>query len=194
MSRGLAAPVAFAEPGEQPINACGGCPQREHEACARGIAERRLAVRVEERGAAFSQRVELRRFRQRMPAERADPVILVIDRDEKVLKVFLCQAPSRDRRCRMRNTGKAAKENSGREGAWVSLRVHSASGRQTFEDDLVFLLLGRLIVGAAQLVILGVVDQRVGRSRIVHVLQLDEHFHDRALCRAWPFPRGSGWG
>ncbi len=72
-----------AEPGRQPVDARRRGAQREHQARARGIAQRRLAMGIGEQGAARRQPIEVRRLGQRMSAQAAQPIVLIVDGDEQ---------------------------------------------------------------------------------------------------------------
>ena len=72
-----------ADAGRQPVDAGGRGPQAGQQAGAGRIAQRRLAMRVGEQRAALGQPVDVRRPDLRMPAQAADPVVLVVDRDEQ---------------------------------------------------------------------------------------------------------------
>jgi hypothetical protein len=76
-----------AERRRQAVDAGGRRPQPGEQAGARGIAQRRLAMRVEEGGAAPGQRVEVGRPGQRMPAQVADPIVLIINGDEQDVRL-----------------------------------------------------------------------------------------------------------
>src|SRR5437764_5072224 len=65
------------------VNARRAGPLAHQKARARWIAERRLRVAVEERRAACGERIQRRRLRQRMSAERGDPVVEIVDNDEE---------------------------------------------------------------------------------------------------------------
>ena len=65
------------------VNARRTRPQTRQQRTARRIAQRRLAMRVREQRAASRQRIDARCFHLRMPAQAANPVVLVINGDEK---------------------------------------------------------------------------------------------------------------
>ena len=71
-----------AKPRREPVDPGRRRPETEHEARARGIAKRSLAMRVEQHGAARREAVDIGRLRQRMSAESADPIVLIVDGDE----------------------------------------------------------------------------------------------------------------
>ena len=72
-----------AEPWREAVDAGGGGAKAEHETGARGIAQGTLRVGIEEGGAAGGEPVQVRSFDKGVPAERADPVILVVDGNEE---------------------------------------------------------------------------------------------------------------
>jgi hypothetical protein len=72
-----------AEPRRESVDSRGGRAQPEQQAGAGRVAEGRLAMRIEQRRASGREPIDVRRLRHRVAAERADPVILVVDRDEK---------------------------------------------------------------------------------------------------------------
>jgi hypothetical protein len=76
-----------AKPWSQTVNAGRRGAKAEHEAGARRIAEGRLAMGVQHRGAARGEAIQVWRLDQRVSAERADPVILVIDRDKEDVRL-----------------------------------------------------------------------------------------------------------
>ncbi len=77
-----------AEPRRERVHAGGGRPQSGEDARARRVAQRRLTVRVGERGAACCEPVKVRRLHLRVPAERPDPVVQVVDRDEQDVRLL----------------------------------------------------------------------------------------------------------
>ena len=72
-----------AEPRGQRVDAGGARPQAGEDARAARVAERGLAVGVGEGGAAGGELVDVRRLRLRVAAERADPVVQVVEGDEQ---------------------------------------------------------------------------------------------------------------
>ena len=78
-----------AKPGRQPVDTGGAGAQPGHQAGTRRVAQGRLAVGVGESGATLGQAVDVWCFHHRMAAEIADPVVLVIDRDEQHVRFFL---------------------------------------------------------------------------------------------------------
>ena len=87
--------VDVAEPRGESIDAGGGGAQAEHETGAGGIAQRRLHVGVQERGAARREPVDVWRAGQWMAAEVADPVVLIIDGDEEHIGFWCGETRSR---------------------------------------------------------------------------------------------------
>ena len=71
------------EPRAEAVDTGGRGPQAEHEACAGGIAQRRLRMGVRESGSPRRQTADMRGMHLRMAAERFDPVVEVIDCDEE---------------------------------------------------------------------------------------------------------------
>ncbi len=76
-----------AKPGGETIDAGGGRAQTEQQARAGRIAQRHVAMRIQERGTACRQLVDVGRLGHRMPTDMADPVILVVDGDEKNVRL-----------------------------------------------------------------------------------------------------------
>lgn len=77
-----------AEPGAEPVDAGGVGAQAHHETGPGGVAQRRLAVGVGEKGAAGGKLVDVRGQGIGVSAEAADPVVLVIDGDEDDIGLF----------------------------------------------------------------------------------------------------------
>ena len=71
------------KPRSKPVNTGGVGTQTHHETGTRGVAERRLAVGVVEKGASGRQFVDVGGFGVGVSAHATDPVVLVIDRDEE---------------------------------------------------------------------------------------------------------------
>jgi hypothetical protein len=69
--------------GFEPVDAGGAGSQAHEQTRARRVAEWGLCVGVEKGGAAAREGVEVRRLRERMAAERSDPVVQIIDEDEE---------------------------------------------------------------------------------------------------------------
>jgi len=59
---------------------------QDHQTCARGLANGGLAMSVTEKNAAFSQRVDIRCERLWMPIQAADPIIEIIDTNQKNIR------------------------------------------------------------------------------------------------------------
>ena len=81
-----------ANPGPQPINAGSRGTQACQQAAPRWIAQRGLAMGVCEQRSTFGQRIDVGSLNLRMPAQAADPIVQIIDRDEQdiwPLVVFL---------------------------------------------------------------------------------------------------------
>lgn len=70
------------EPRRKSMNARCCASQAEHQTGSRRIAKRRLAVCVEKQRPLGRKAVDMRRLRHRVTAKCADPIILVVDRDE----------------------------------------------------------------------------------------------------------------
>jgi len=81
------------------VNPGGAGTQAKEEAGARGIAKWRLTMRVGEQRAACGELVDVRCFHVRMPAETADPVVLVIDGEEKDVRLAGGGGVERDGEC-----------------------------------------------------------------------------------------------
>lgn len=75
--------IDLTEPGAESVDPGGVRAEAHHEAGAGGIAEGGLAVGVEENGALGGELVDVGSFGIGMSAEAADPVVLIIDRDEE---------------------------------------------------------------------------------------------------------------
>ena len=76
------------KPGGQPVDAGGAGAQSEKQAGAGGVAKRGLAMGVGEKGAASGELVDVRGLDQRMAAQTADPIILVIDGQEEHVRLL----------------------------------------------------------------------------------------------------------
>ena len=71
------------EPRGQSVDPRGRGPQSRHEARPRRIAQWRLALRICEQRPPGRQRVDIRSLDLRMPVQAAEPVVLVVDRNEQ---------------------------------------------------------------------------------------------------------------
>ena len=87
--------VQTSEPRRQPANSGRGWSQAGHQTCPRGVAQRCLAMSIQENGSAGSQLVDVRRLHFRVPAEAANPVVLIINRDEQDVWLFRCANTNR---------------------------------------------------------------------------------------------------
>ena len=72
----------IAKPRREPIDARAARSPTDHQAGPRGVAQGRLTMRIGKCRAALGQAIDVWRLHHRMPAEIADPIVLVIDRDE----------------------------------------------------------------------------------------------------------------
>ena len=73
----------IADARHEPVDARARRPQPGEQTGARRIAQRCLAVRVREKCAALCEAIDVRRLDLGMPAEAADPVVLIVNGDEE---------------------------------------------------------------------------------------------------------------
>ena len=92
--------------------------QAAEDGRARRIARGRGAIGVAEQHAARGETVQIRRLRLRMPAEAADPVVEVVERNEEHVGLLLGRGGGRN----------AAEQRDGREGREESTE-HAESGK-----------------------------------------------------------------
>ena len=84
---GVPGGFAFPDLWAEVIDACGGGVGPGEEADSGGIADRCLAVSVGEGDAPLSEPIEVGRYALGVSAERADPVVEVVDGDEEHIGV-----------------------------------------------------------------------------------------------------------
>src|SRR5262249_45248461 len=73
----------LADAGLESVDARARRSQSGEQTGPRRIAQRGLAVRIGEKRSALCEPINVRRLRLRMPAQAADPVVLVVDGDEE---------------------------------------------------------------------------------------------------------------
>ena len=90
------------------VNSRGGRPKSVHDAGARWIADRRMAVRVGEQDATLGEAIDVRCLRVGVSAKAAHPIVEVVDRDQQHVGLGICTSKlqgsqnantERDREC-----------------------------------------------------------------------------------------------
>ncbi len=73
----------IAKPGGKPVNPCRAGPKADHQAGPGWITEGSLAVSIRHQRAAFGEPVYMGSLHHRVGIHAANPIVLVIDSDEK---------------------------------------------------------------------------------------------------------------